>query len=64
MVRSWVRSNPLWPSISGGCSPTESKAEDKEEEAAAASQREKKRSRARERVKAVGIWLQTFCLSL
>ncbi|ELK00499.1 Protein FAM38A [Pteropus alecto] len=56
------RAQPQLTHCCGGCSPTESEAEDKEE--AAASQKEKKRSRAREKVRAVRIWLQTFCLSL
>nr|KAF6318818.1 piezo type mechanosensitive ion channel component 1 [Pipistrellus kuhlii] len=38
--------------------------EEEEEEEAAASGKQRRRSRVRERVKVVGIWLQTFCLSL
>lgn len=48
------------------CSPTEAETEDdeEEEEAAAASPREKRQSWLREKLRAVGIHLQTFCLSL
>ncbi|XP_016053163.1 PREDICTED: piezo-type mechanosensitive ion channel component 1 [Miniopterus natalensis] len=47
-----------------GPAATEAETEDDGEEATATSRREKKRSRPQEKVRAVGIWLQTFCLSL
>lgn len=58
--RSWTRPQ----SIRGDSSPIEAETEDEEQEAAAASRGQKRWSRHRERVRAVGIWLQTFCLSL
>lgn len=64
MVRSLSRAQPRTVgSVSSGCSPPEG--EDKEVGAeAAAAESEERQSRPCKRVRALGLRLQSFCLSL
>lgn len=66
MVRSLSRAQPRTVgSVSSGCSPPEG--EDKEvgaEAAAAAAAESERQSRPCKRVRALGLRLQSFCLSL
>lgn len=67
MVRSLSRAQPRTVgSVSSGCSPPEG--EDKEvgaeAAAAAAAESEERQSRPCKRVRALGLRLQSFCLSL